>query len=240
MSAKPRTGIDVTARLDAAEGLLGVTFRDRSLLRTALTHGSWTAEHGDEDYQRLEFLGDSVLGLLVAEHLYKAMPQEPEGTLARLRAEVVSGTALGEVAQELGIDDVILAGRGATTKGGGKLTGVRADVMEAVIGATYLDRGMRAARDLVERLVIPHALPRALAGATRDPKGVLQEHASAGGGEPPFYTVIAKEGPVHEPVFTVTVSLGGDVLGTGTGPSKKAAEKAAAAAAVSALGIAPA
>jgi ribonuclease-3 len=238
MSPRRRARPDPEARTEAAQSVLGVTFRDPDLLRTAVTHPSWAAEHLTDDYQRLEFLGDAVLGFVVAEHLYRAMPDSPEGTIARLRAEVVAGDVLGEAAEAAGIEDLILLGRGATAQGTGKLTGVRGDVLEALIGAVYLDRGMRAARGVVERIVLPYALPRALAGATRDPKGLLQEHTAAEyGGEHPAYKVVAKEGPVHEPVFTVEVTVRGEVIGRGAGPSKKLAEKAAAAEAVKALGI---
>ena len=224
--------------MSAAEAALGVTFRDRTLLRTALTHPSWAAEYLTDDYQRLEFLGDSVLGFLVAEHLYRTMPDDPEGTLARLRAEVVAGEVLGETAKAFGIDDMMLLGRGATTAGGSKLAGIRGDVLEALIGAVYLDRGLRASRGVVERIVLPYALPRALSGTTRDPKGLLQEHvAGEYPGERPSYTVVATEGPVHEPLFEVEVLVAGKVLGRGAGPSKKLAEKAAAAEAVKTLGI---
>ncbi len=238
MSRKATEPADVAARLGAAEAALGVTFRDRDLLRTALTHPSWAEEHRTGEYERLEFLGDSVLGFVVAEHLFRAMPEEPEGVLARLRAEVVAGESLAEAASDAGLDEAILLGRGAAADGGRRLASVRADVLEALIGAVYLDRGMKASRGVVERLVLPYALPRALAGATRDPKGVLQEHTMAeAGGALPRYEVVSQDGPPHDRRFTVEVWVAGEVAGLGVGPSKKAAEKAAAAAALEHLGI---
>jgi ribonuclease-3 len=237
----PRRGgeAEVESRLAAAEEALGVNFRDRTLLRTALTHPSWAVEHDSRaEYERLEFLGDSVLGFVVAEHLYRKMPEEPEGVLARLRAEVVSGAALAEAAATAGLDDAVLLGKGAAAEGSRKLASVRADVLEALIGAVYLDRGMRAARGVVERLLLPMALPRALAGATRDPKGLLQEHTMAvAAGELPVYALVSEQGPAHDRRFEVEVLVGGNVIGRGSGPSKKLAEKAAAAQAVKALGI---
>jgi ribonuclease III len=239
MSPPGRREAEVETRLAAAEQALGVAFRDRTLLRTALTHPSWAVEHDTRaEYERLEFLGDSVLGFVVAEHLYRTMPEEPEGVLARLRAEVVAGAALAEAAAAAELDGLVLLGKGAAAEGGRKLASVRADVLEALIGAVYLDRGLSAARGVVERLVLPMALSRALAGTTRDPKGLLQEHTMAvAGGELPVYVVVSEEGPAHERRFEVEVLVGGEVIGRGSGPSKKIAEKAAAAQAVNGLGL---
>jgi ribonuclease-3 len=239
MSLRRSREAEVERRLASAQASLGVVFRDRTLLRTALTHPSWAIENDTRaEYERLEFLGDSVLGFLVAEHLYRKMPDEPEGVLARLRAEVVSGTALAEAAAAAGLDDAVLLGKGAAAEGSRRLASVRADVLEALIGAVYLDRGLRAARGVVERLVLPLALPRALAGATRDPKGLLQEHTmAAAAGELPVYELVSEAGPPHERRFEVEVLVGGEVVGRGLGPSKKLAEKAAAAEAVKGLGI---
>jgi ribonuclease-3 len=231
---------EVDAAIGAAELAIGVTLADRSLVRTALTHPSWAAEHDSPtEYERLEFLGDSVLGFLVAEHLFREFPDAPEGTLARLRAEIVSGESLAQAAEQAGIGEAILLGRGAEAEGGRRLASVRADVFEALIGAVYLDAGVEAARGVVTRLVIPFALPRALAGATRDPKGVLQEHTMGTDGALPEYRVVAEDGPAHDRRFTVEVDVDGACVGRGVGVSKKAAEKAAAAAALEALGVLP-
>jgi ribonuclease-3 len=231
---------DTRERLEAAERALGVAFADRSLLKTALTHPSWATEHHDsEEYERLEFLGDSLVGFVVAEHLYRTLADEPEGILARLRAEIVSGASLARCATAAGIDQAIFLGRGAEAGGGRHLESVLGDVMEAVIGAVYLDQGLAVAREATLRLIVADALPDALSGTTRDPKGVLQEHTMATDGSLPEYRVVSEEGPPHVRVFTVEVLVAGEVAGRGMAGSKKAAEKAAAAEAVDTLGIVP-
>jgi ribonuclease-3 len=231
---------EIESAVRAAEQAIGVTLSEPSLVRTALTHPSWAVEHDSPaEYERLEFLGDSVLGFVVAEHLFREFPEAPEGTLARLRAEIVSGESLAQAAEQAGVGAAILLGRGAEADGGRRLASVRADVLEALIGAVYLDAGLEQARGVVARLVIRFALPRALAGATRDPKGVLQEHTMGAGGGLPEYRVVAEDGPPHDRRFTVEVHVDGVVAGTGVGVSKKVAEKAAAAAALVALGVRP-
>lgn len=229
---------EVQRRLTAAETALGVTFRDRELLRTALTHPSYALENDSPaEYERLEFLGDSVLGFAVAEYVFNEFPDMPEGTLSRLRSEVVSGQYLAEAAERAGIDAAILLGRGTSAEGGRRLASVREDVVEALIGAVYLDQGMEAAKAVVARVVLSGSVMDVLGDPTRNPKGVLQEAMMAEGRGLPDYRVIGQEGPPHDRRFTVEVSVDGVVAGTGCGPSKQSAEKAAAVEAIHAFGL---
>jgi ribonuclease-3 len=228
--------VDTQTRLGRAEEAVGVTFRDRELLRTALTHSSYSAETGGSgQYERLEFLGDSVLGFVVADHLYRTYPDFSEGRISKLRAQVVSGKRLALVAGELGLDEAILVGHGAEVTGTRRLASLMADVFEALIGALYLDQGLEPAAAFILTTLVPRVLPDALAGAFTDTKSELQERTMASGGLTPAYRIVAEEGPPHERVFTAEVSVGGTALGKGSGPSKQEAEKAAAAEALNAL-----
>jgi ribonuclease-3 len=231
---------DLERRLDAAEVALGFEFRDRALLQRALTHPSWAAEHaGAGEYERLEILGDSIVGFVVVDHVYRAFPDADEGRIARLKSEVVSGESLAEAADRAGIAELVLVGEGLEP-GTRRHASILADVFEALVAAVYLDQGLRSARKVVTRLLIPFALPLALSGATRDPKGVLQEHLMAIKAPAPVYTVVDESGPPHDRRFAIEVSIGGEVAGRGCGPSKKVAEKAAAAEALATFGIDPA
>jgi ribonuclease-3 len=228
----PNTG----ALLATAEERLGVGFSDRSLLLTALTHPSYAFESGDgAQYERLEFLGDSVLGTVVTEHIYRTFPELPEGPMAKLRAALVAGASLAEVAAELGLSDCVLVGRGAEVGGARKLASVLADVFEAVVGAIYLDAGLEATRSFVHRVFGARLEPETMADAWHDPKSELQERAMASSGLTPTYAIVTQEGPPHRRLFTAEARLGDRVLGSGSGPSKKDAEQAAAAQALAEL-----
>jgi ribonuclease-3 len=205
---------------------LGVDI-DPELLSLALTHRSYAYEHGHLPHnERLEFLGDSVLGQAVTVLLYTRHPDLDEGSLAKRRASVVSTVALAEVARGIGLGAHLRLGRGEDQTGGRDKDSILADTMEAVIGATYLSAGPDAATALVHRLVAPLLADPDRYGAAVDPKTSLQELAARRGFPPPVYRVEA-EGPDHDRVFTATVSVG-DVAATGTGTSKKHAEMAAA------------
>jgi ribonuclease-3 len=220
---------DAAERVALAQERLGVTFTDPGLLRKALTHSSYSFEAGTHgQYERLEFLGDSVLGLAMAEHLYRTFPDAPEGNLAKLRAALVSGSSLAHVAGELRLGDCVLMGHGADVTGARRLASVLADVFEAVVGAVFLDGGWETARAFVPRVFGERITPEALADAVHDPKSELQERTMADSGLTPEYVIVAAEGPPHERVFTAEVLLDGKVLGRGGGHSKKDAEKAAA------------
>jgi ribonuclease-3 len=220
---------DVFVERDALIQKLGVDI-DAELLSLALTHRSYSYEHGQIPHnERLEFLGDSVLGQAVTVRLFTQHPNLDEGALAKRRAAVVSTVALAEVARGIGLGDHILLGRGENQTGGRDKDSILADTMEAIIGATYLSAGPEAATALVLRLVEPLMTDPERYGAAMDPKTSLQEIAAHTGAPPPVYSVEA-EGPDHDRTFTATVTVGG-VTTQGTGSSKKQAEMAAALAA---------
>ena len=211
----------------ALDRVLGVRFKDRSLLDLALTHRSYAFENDQTTHnERLEFLGDAVLGIVVTDMAYREFPELPEGELAKLRAAIVNETALAEVARDLGIGDYLLLGKGETQSDGRKKKSILADALEALIGAIYLDRGLDAARDLIEREFRPR-MQRYRDGDYRDYKTILQELASAEVHALPVYQH-TERGPDHEKEFSATVSLGGVVSGSGRGHSKKEAEQQAA------------
>jgi len=218
------------ALLGLAERLghdFGDRFGSNSLLELALRHRSWCAEHGGVgSNERLEFLGDSVLGVVVTEYLYTTMPDAPEGVLARCRSEIVNWRSLAEVARDLEIGPVLRLGRGEIATGGAEKPSILADAVEAVVGAVFLDAGIDVARRVVLRAVDSH-LQRVASGDLTDFKSRLQEVAAAEGLGVPGYTV-TDVGPEHLKHFTAAVTLGTEVLGTGDGRSKKEAEQAAA------------
>lgn len=208
---------------------LGVDI-DPELLLLALTHRSWAYEHGQAPHnERLEFLGDSVLGQAVTVRLYRAHPDLDEGVLAKRRAGVVSTVALAEIARGIGLGEHLRLGRGEELTGGRDKDSILADTMEAVFGATFLSAGPDAATALVLRLVQPLLDDPERVGAAVDPKTTLQELVASLGAPPPQYEVTAA-GPDHDRVFTATVTAA-DARTTGTGTSKKQAEMAAALAA---------
>ncbi|MBO9627203.1 MAG: ribonuclease III [Microbacterium sp.] len=200
---------------------------DAELLELALTHRSYAYEHGGIPHnERLEFLGDSVLGQAVTVMLFTTHPELDEGELAKRRASVVSTVALAEVARGIGLGSHLLLGRGEEQTGGRDKDSILADTMEAVIGATFLSAGPDAATELVLRLTKPLLADPERYGAAMDPKTSLQELAARAGATPPKYSVEAS-GPDHDRRFTATVVVG-DVVMTGNGTSKKTAEMAAA------------
>lgn len=205
---------------------LGVDI-DPELLSLALTHRSWAYEHGQGPHnERLEFLGDSVLGQAVTVRLFTANPSLDEGALAKRRASVVSTVALAQVARGIGLGAHVKLGRGEERTGGRDKDSILADTMEAVIGATYLSVGPEAATGLVLRLIDPLLADPDRYGAAVDPKTTLQELASRTGSTPPVYEVTST-GPDHNRLFSATVTVG-DYSAHGTGSSKKQAEMAAA------------
>lgn len=213
--------------LAAVEARLGVLL-DAAMLRRALTHRSYAYENGGlPTNERLEFLGDSVLGLVVTDTLYRAHPDLPEGQLAKLRAAVVNMRALAEVARGLGLGEFILLGRGELSTGGRDKSSILADAVEALIGAVYLDCGLPEATALVHRLFDPVIEASADLGAGLDWKTSLQELTSRLSLGVPDYRV-EESGPDHEKSFDAAVHVGDDVWGRGSGSSKKEAEQHAA------------
>ena len=208
---------------------------DPELLRRALTHRSYAYEHGGlPTNERLEFLGDSVLGLVVTDALFRRYPDLPEGRLARLRAAVVNMRALADVARTLGLGQHVLLGRGEESTGGRDKASILADTLEAVLGAAYISHGIDEARALVHRLMDPLLESSAALGAGLDWKTSLQElTATVGLGVPEY--AIDEEGPDHAKVFHAAVVVSGATYGNGSGHSKKEAEQQAAATAWKAL-----
>jgi len=198
------------------------------MLELALTHRSFAYENGGVPHnERLEFLGDSVLGLAVTQRLYRENPELSEGDLAKMRSSVVSTVALAEVAESIGLGQHLRLGRGEELTGGRSKPSILADTMEAIFGAVYLDLGHEAATALVLRLVEPLLADSARFGAAMDPKTSLQELAASLDAPAPTYAV-SSEGPDHNRTFTAVVSVGELVTAVGHGTSKKHAELAAA------------
>ncbi len=209
------------------EGRLGYALEPALLVR-ALTHRSFAYENGGlPTNERLEFLGDSVLGLVVTDTLYRTHPDLPEGQLAKLRAAVVNSRALAEVARGLDLGSFIRLGRGEEGTGGRNKASILADTLEAVIGAVYLDRGLDAASHLVHRLFDPLIEKSSSLGAGLDWKTSLQELTATESLGVPEY-LVSESGPDHAKTFTAAARVGGVTYGTGTGHSKKEAEQQAA------------
>ena len=213
---------------DMLERALGVRFRDPALREAGLTHRSFAFEQGlDVTNERLEFLGDAVLGLVVTDLAYRRFPDLSEGDLAKLRAAIVNMAALADVSRELGLVDVISLGRGEEMSGGRDKSSILADALEAVLGAVYLDQGLDVARPMIERLFWPRMEAYVRGEGERDYKTILQERASQEHRALPEYR-LEESGPDHEKEFEATVYLGGRALGHGQGRSKKEAEQQAA------------
>ena len=229
MTGGPRPVGDPSALEDA----LGVTL-DVGLLTRALTHRSYAYENGGlPTNERLEFLGDAVLGLVITDALYRAHPDLPEGQLAKLRASVVNMRALADVARGLGVSGLgqhLRLGRGEEVTGGRDKASILADTLEAVLGAVYLQHGLERAGEVVHRLFDPVLADSAQRGAGLDWKTSLQELTAAHGLGVPEYAV-TEEGPDHAKSFTAVARVGGESLGSGAGRSKKEAEQKAAEAA---------
>ncbi|HAS81846.1 MAG TPA: ribonuclease III [Verrucomicrobia bacterium] len=219
------------------ERALGYRFRNRDLLEKALVHPSYRYETDgvDEDNQRLEFLGDAVLGMLAAAHLFDAHPDKPEGGLTMLRSQVTSGKALAGIGEAMGLGECLRMGKGEERSGGRRRASNLADAVEALIGASWIDGGMKAAEKVFRQLILPAV--EGLGGdvAAGNPKGMLQELCQSHWKCSPTYTLLATEGPAHEALFTVEVRLPDDSAWTGQGAGKRAAETAAARSALDSL-----
>jgi ribonuclease-3 len=217
-----------SATLDELEAKLGHSFTNRNLALRALTHVSagGGARGRAETYQRLEFLGDRVLGLVVVEMLYAAFPEASEGELSRRLADLVRQESCAEVAAAWGAGAHVRLGSGEAQSGGAHKTAILADVCEALIGAVFLDAGYSAARDVVTRAWSERM--RAPRRPLQDAKTALQEWAQARGRPTPLYREIARSGPDHSPKFVIRVEIDGFAAAEGEGSSKRAAEQAAA------------
>jgi ribonuclease-3 len=234
ISQSPDGGVNASGDPAELQRVLGVAIFPASLER-ALTHRSYAYENGNlPTNERLEFLGDSVLGLVVTDTLYTGYPNLPEGQLAKLRAAVVQMGALAEVARELRLGAFIRLGKGEEVTGGRDKPSILADTLEAVIGAVYIDCGLAEATALVHRLFDPVIKRAAQLGAGLDWKTSLQELTAVETLGVPEYQV-SESGPDHQKSFRAEVRVGGQVLGSGAGRTKKAAEQQAAEAAWTAI-----
>ena len=221
--------------METLEEKLGYTFQNRKLLENALTHSSCANESCGRlsSNERLEFLGDSILGMVVADHLYRNHPDLPEGDLTRTRATLVCEDSLVEVAEALDLGQYLLLGKGEEAGGGRQRPSIRADAVEAVLAAVYLDGGIGSARKIIQKFI----LSREVAGLNkpRDYKTSLQELVQRENGQVLKYHLTGESGPDHDKRFFVEVTLNGEAVGAGTGRSKKEAEQMAAKAAIEAL-----
>ena len=231
-----RGGLSEQAAIEALLKETGVGRVDAALMREALSHPSYANESpGRNSYQRLEFLGDAVLGLVVAEHLYLTHPGMQEGELTRLRAAIVRQESLAEASVRMGLGRLVLVGRGAQGSGDAERPSVLASVFEALVGAIYLEKGFPAARRFIRR-----GLAEEIAGrvpvAPVDPKTQLQEALQKHGPVKVKYSVTREEGPDHDKTFHVGVLVNDKLIASGTGKRKKDAEQEAAQKALEALG----
>ena len=221
--------------LDGLLARLGYDFDDRRLADMAMCHRSWVAEHpGATSNERLEFLGDAVLGWIVADLVYRRYDLYAEGNLTDLRKGVVNSAALAEVAAELGVGPCLRLGRGEDAAGGRSKESILSDAFEAILGAVYLDGGADSAYRIVERLIGPRLVETDRRLDQIDEKSALQELAARRQVGPPEYDV-RSTGPDHRRTYSASVRIEGRVVGTGSGGSKKAAERAAAREALAAL-----
>ena len=215
---------------------LGYTFRNKALLENALTHSSYANENRERhlpDNERLEFLGDSILGFVVAEYLYRNFPDKPEGELTRIRADLVCERNLAEAAATIELGSYLLLGHGEEQGGGRKRDSIVSDAMESVIAASFMDGGFAAAKEIIDRLILsdsPKGRPRNF-----DYKTAFQELVQRKKDQQNHYELTGESGPDHDKHFEVDVLLNGKPCGHGTGSSKKRAEQSAARAAIESL-----
>ena len=221
--------------MEKLEEKLGYTFQNRALLENALTHSSYANENkhtGAQSNERLEFLGDSVLGMVTADYLYRVHPDLPEGDLTRTRAALVCEGSLVEVAQQLELGTYLKLGKGEDAGGGRERPSIVADAVEAVLAAVYLDGGIGSARKIIQRFILDREEEKS---GSRDYKTALQELVQRESGQVLTYHLTGESGPDHAKRFQVEVELNGAPAGAGEGRSKKEAEQMAAKAAIAKL-----
>lgn len=222
---------------DKFEKRAGVTFRNKSLLKQAFTHRSYINENRDlalEHNERLEFLGDAVLELVITDYLYERLKESNEGELTSLRSALVNADTCGKVAQTLGANDFLLLSRGESKDTGRARQYILANTLEAIIGAVYIDQGYEVAKNFILTHIAPLTEDILKDGGWIDAKSLFQEKAQERTGLTPIYKTIREAGPDHDKRFTVSVSVGGESYGEGAGKSKQDAEQAAARAALDA------
>ena len=212
----------------------GVTFSDRELLTTAFTHRSYINESstGGEHNERLEFLGDAVLEIVVTDHLFRTYREAPEGELTAYRAALVNATTLSNVAEELGMNDCLLLSKGESKDTGRARQGLLANAFEAVVGALYLDQGYAAAETFIAKNILSRTENIIASGSWKDAKSAFQEVAQAKHGATPRYELVSAEGPDHDKHFIIAVFVEQKEIARGEGSSKQSAEQSAAEAAL--------
>lgn len=218
----------MSEKLKGLENRIGYHFRNKALLKQAMTHSSYINEHHlrkTECNERLEFLGDAVLELVSSEFLYQEYPEVSEGELTRTRASMVCEPSLAFCARDIELGSYLLLGKGEEATGGRERDSVTSDAMEALIGAIYLDSGFTSAKEFIHRFILSDLENKKL---FFDSKTILQEIVQAGSGRTAVYRLLGEEGPDHNKVFYVEVSIGGNCYGKGKGRTKKAAEQEAA------------
>ena len=218
------------------EVAIGYRFRNISLLQNALTHSSYANERWHNSLlcnERLEFLGDSILGMLVAEYLFRSFPDRPEGELTRMRADMVCEKTLAAAANRIGLGEHLLLGHGEEQGGGRARASILADAMESVIAACFLDGGMDAALKVVQQFILVEVPVKKMHNA--DYKTALQELVQQKKNQALSYVLVGESGPDHDKHFDVEVKLNGNVVGSGSGSSKKRAEQMAAKTAIEKL-----
>lgn len=234
----PTKKSDIDTSFKAFQKKAGVSFNDQALLKTAFTHRSYLNEAraakkeavlgAGAHNERLEFLGDAVIELIVTDRLFRKFPHATEGDLTGYRAALVNAQILGGIAESLGMNECLLLSRGEAKDTGRARATILANTFEAVIGALYLDQGYEAASAFVEQHVLSHVDEVVTRGLWRDAKSAFQEFAQAKYGITPTYKTVKSEGPDHARVFTVSVSVGDIMVAEGSGKSKQEAEQAAA------------
>ncbi|MEG2420491.1 MAG: ribonuclease III [Oscillospiraceae bacterium] len=220
--------------MEKLQSALGYSFKEPALLENALTHSSFANEHkgGYSSNERLEFLGDAVLGMVVADHLYRTHPDQPEGELTRIRAALVCEESLYEIAGRLDLGRCLKLGKGEESTGGRKRPSILADATEAVLAAVYLDGGIAEARRMVRRFILEREDEKNI---DRDHKTALQELVQRESGQVLDYRLVSESGPDHDKHFVVEVARNGAVIGSGEGRTKKDAEQQSAKAALELL-----
>jgi ribonuclease-3 len=214
--------------LNRLQERLGVRFKDASFLRRALTHRSAASDNTLDSNERLEFLGDSVVGVVVCEHLFRLFPNYSEGDLAKSKAYIVSEGALADAAQAMGLEEFVVMSSGEAASGGRRRRSILADAFEAVVAAIYLDCGIRQARRVVRNALMGAIREVAADRHRRDYKSSLQEQTQATIRKTPYYRIVGELGHEHDKTFTAQALVGETMIGEGTGKTKKEAEQSAA------------
>ena len=218
--------------IEEVEAILGYVFKDKNILVTGLTHSSYANDYlgsSTKGNERLEFLGDAILDMVISADLYDRFPEKQEGFLSKLRAEIVCTEALAEVAEHFKLNEYMLMGKGEEAKGGRYRHSITSDLVEALIAAVYMDGGFANAQRIVHRLMDNTVEKGCRNMLPSDSKTKLQERCQKNGGEAPVYRIIKEEGPDHDKTFTAGVFIGGEQIAEGVGKTKKEAESAAAA-----------